>query len=60
MTSTVYELGPLHTLCPVISMTTLEVEAMMSPGFPDEETQADGKPAADGLTPHSQDSYWVS
>lgn len=63
MTSAVYEvqivtdteLGPLCTLCPVLLMTTLEVEAI-SPDFPDEETKAENKPATDDLTPHGQDS----
>lgn len=67
MTAAVYEvqivtdteLGPLCTLCPVISMTTLEVEAI-SPDFPDEEINAEGKPATDDLIPHGQDSDWVS
>lgn len=54
------ELGPLYTLCPVVSMTTLKVEATMLPDFPDEETKAEGKPEADGLTLHSQDFDWVS
>lgn len=41
-------------------MTTLKVEATVLPDFPDEETKAEGKPEADGLTLHSQDFDWVS
>lgn len=54
------ELSPLYTVCPVISIATLEVEAVLSPDFPDGETKAEAKPVADGLSPQGQDSDWVS
>lgn len=65
MASAVYEvqivpdtelLCPLYTLCPVISMTTLEVEAIMSPDFPDEELKLRVSQRVMALTPHGQDS----
>lgn len=41
------ELGPLYTLCAAVSMTSLEIGAVISPAFPDEEAEV--KPVADSL-----------
>lgn len=38
------ELGPLYSLCPAVSMTTLEVgTTLISPDFPDEESKSEGR-----------------
>lgn len=54
------EFGPLYTLCPAVSMITLEVGTIIPPDLPNEETKTEGKPVAEGRRLHGQDSGRVS